>query len=272
MLAALGSLAGSVVSGLFGNKAAKDNVKYQKQFAKNAIQWKVADAKAAGIHPLAALGANTHSFAPVQGGDWSGLAGAGQDLGRAIESRTTQKQRVDSYVRETQKLALERGRLENDVLRADLASRLARVKQPGNPPAVADGQNPNLLTGQGDSPGIENKPMERQGWDNSNPGREAGVIADVGYSRSTGGRGGYAPVMSKDFKDRTDEDTPGVIAWNIRNRLLQSFQFALDPPFKAPIGTFWLYNPIRQRYELRERKDLWRYVRDHPARTGKPYR
>lgn len=249
MLGALAGLAGSVVSGLFGNKQASDNIKYQKQFAKTGIQWRVEDAKKAGIHPLAALGANTHSFAPVQGGDWSGLASAGQDLGRAIEARTTEKQRVDGYAAELRKLQLERGRLENDVLRADLASRVAKVKQPGNPPAVADAQNPNLIPGQGNSPGIENKPMERQGWDDANPQREAGVISDTGYSWTGTG---YAPNFSKDFMDRAEDDMLGKAAWYMRNRIPQSFQQNLKPPFAAPPGHFWSFHPYYQEYRLKE--------------------
>lgn len=270
MLAALGSLAGSVVSGLFGRSQAKSNEKLQKQFAQNSVQWKVADAKKAGIHPLAALGAQTHSFSPVQGGDWSGLASAGQDLGRAMQSGSTQKQRVDAYTAETQRLQLERGRLENDVLRADLAARLAKVRQPGNPPPLPDAQNPNLVEGQGDSPGIENKKMERQGWRPESPDKEAGAIADTGYSYTGTG---WAPMMSKDVKDRSDDDTPGVIAWNLRNRLIQSFQGNLRPPFKAPLGTHWIYHPMHQEYQLRmDKESVGSQLYNHPARTGKPYR
>jgi hypothetical protein len=41
------------------------NVAYQKEFAQKGVQWKVEDAKKAGLHPLYALGANTTSFSPV---------------------------------------------------------------------------------------------------------------------------------------------------------------------------------------------------------------
>lgn len=44
--------------------AAQDRLQ-QKEFATHGIRWKVADAKAAGIHPLAAMGANTHSPSPI---------------------------------------------------------------------------------------------------------------------------------------------------------------------------------------------------------------
>lgn len=41
------------------------NVAYQKEFAQKGVQWKVEDAKKAGLHPLYALGATTTSFSPV---------------------------------------------------------------------------------------------------------------------------------------------------------------------------------------------------------------
>lgn len=263
------SLASSLLGKSSSEKSAKQNIKLQKEFAQNSIQWKTADAKKAGIHPLAALGAQTHSFSPVSvGSDYTGLAQAGQDLGRAIDATRTKPARLDAHTGEIQRLTVQRMGLENELL----ASKIAKVKQAGSPPPMPTG-NPNadLIPGQGDSPGIEDKAMERQGWSNTDPGREAGAISDTGYTRSTVDYGGYAPVMSKDAKDRLDDDTPGVWAWNLRNRIPQSFQFDLNPPFQAPIGAYWLYNPFKQRYELRRRKVLGDYI-DHPARTGGPYR
>lgn len=91
---------GSLVGGLLGKDAARDaagiNRDMQRQFAQYGIRWKVDDAKAAGIHPLAALGASTHSFSPVFQGDNSlgeGLARAGQDISRSIEATRTQRER-----------------------------------------------------------------------------------------------------------------------------------------------------------------------------------
>ena len=40
------------------------NTKLQKEFAQNSIQWRVADAKKAGIHPLYAIGASSSSYTP----------------------------------------------------------------------------------------------------------------------------------------------------------------------------------------------------------------
>lgn len=44
---------------------AAQNRALQKEFAQNSIQWKVNDAKQAGLHPLAAIGAQGTSYTPV---------------------------------------------------------------------------------------------------------------------------------------------------------------------------------------------------------------
>lgn len=59
----------TILGGLMGdNSSARQNaqnIAYQKEFAQKGVQWKVEDAKKAGLHPLYALGANTTSFSPV---------------------------------------------------------------------------------------------------------------------------------------------------------------------------------------------------------------
>jgi uncharacterized protein YnzC (UPF0291/DUF896 family) len=57
----LGSLIGGIVNAGAQRDTNAANVAMQKEFAQKGIQWKVNDAKAAGVHPLAALGAQTHS-------------------------------------------------------------------------------------------------------------------------------------------------------------------------------------------------------------------
>ena len=48
------------------------NIALQKEFAQYGVRWKVADAKAAGVNPLAAMGASTHTYRPVQAGSIGG--------------------------------------------------------------------------------------------------------------------------------------------------------------------------------------------------------
>lgn len=113
LLGALGGIAGSVIGGLFGKDQADANRDAQKEFAQHGIRWKVADAKAAGIHPLYALGAQTHSFTPVGAGDYVGALGAaGQDIGRAIDATRTERERkqasLDAFIATQEARARER--------------------------------------------------------------------------------------------------------------------------------------------------------------------
>ena len=94
-----GSVAGSVISGLSGvaggminatqsKTIAREQMRLQKEFAQNGIQWKVDDARRAGIHPLYALGANTATYTPVSqdsAGLGNAVADAGAYLGKAVD-------------------------------------------------------------------------------------------------------------------------------------------------------------------------------------------
>lgn len=151
---------GSIVGGFLSrdaqseaNAIARENkekdIALQREFARSGIRWKVDDAKAAGIHPLYALGANTVSYAPSsvgivpEDGLARGLASASQDFGRAIDSTRTQDERSEAISGAAAKLALEKGALENDLLRAQISKMRAQVGPPM--PSLAD---KNAIEGQ----------------------------------------------------------------------------------------------------------------------------
>lgn len=89
-----GSVFGKVLDLGVSEHNADKNREMQERFAKQGIRWKVADAKAAGLHPLAALGASTTSFSPVAVG--SDFGSMGQDIARAQEAQATQEERAAS--------------------------------------------------------------------------------------------------------------------------------------------------------------------------------
>lgn len=76
------------------------NYDMQKEFAQMGLRWKVADAMAAGIHPLAALGASGYSASPsyVSGGPDNSksdmVKSMGQNISRAVSAGATAPERA----------------------------------------------------------------------------------------------------------------------------------------------------------------------------------
>lgn len=125
------SAAGGIIGAGVNLYNAQENRDQQKEFAQHGIQWKVADAKAAGVHPLYALGASTHSPAPVSSGDMaSSLASVGQNIDRAVYATSSASERITAHNEQVQALQLTRMGLENDLL----ASQIARLRDNHNPP------------------------------------------------------------------------------------------------------------------------------------------
>ena len=135
----------------------------QKEFAQSGIQWRAADARAAGIHPALAMGAQTQSFgssvgvpqtsptgaSPFVGSDFgSGVAKAGQDISRALTATRTEDARVDAYTKTVQDLTTQKMGMEN----ALLAAQISKVNQPGTPPSFPSVSRKNLIDGQGNTP------------------------------------------------------------------------------------------------------------------------
>lgn len=164
LFSSIGKVVGGVVNGVTGilginsqkdansqaNALAREQLEYQKELHKNQIQWKVEDAKKAGLHPLAALGVSPSSFSPVSGAssgvNYSGLNGVGdmlsdlgQDIDRSILQAKTKEEQKDALRLQNQSIALDlRGKdLNNQILEAELASRRARLAQMMAPPTPA---------------------------------------------------------------------------------------------------------------------------------------
>lgn len=103
------------------------NVALQREFAQMGLRWKVEDAKAAGLHPIFALGGAGASYTPTpyQHTDSSYVADnsgqywgqMGQDISRALTATQTAVERTNDRMGA---LALERSELQNDLLRAQI--------------------------------------------------------------------------------------------------------------------------------------------------------
>lgn len=153
-------IAGGVMSQDSAEKIARENIANQRDFAQHGVSWKVADARSAGISPLAALGASTSSFSNVVGSDalGQGIADAGQDIGKAVKAQASHEEK--ELLRAGAKLDIEGKQLDNDIKRAELASKIAK-EGPATPPFpginvpdhnVVDGQANSNVFSSGSKP------------------------------------------------------------------------------------------------------------------------
>lgn len=250
-IAAGGSVAGAAISASENAEAQREinekNIQLQKEFAQQGVRWKVADAEAAGIHPLYALGAQTHSFTPLQvGGDvsiGSGLAAAGQDISRAIHATQTQDEREDKFAA----LKLENASLQNDLLRAQIS----KLNQGQSGPSFPGSGAGLMLDGQGNSRPtsglVVDKPLERTVSQPGRPYQEAGAVSDYGYVKTPHG---YAIVPSKDVKERIEDQMIPETSWAVRNQLLPNFSPGSHMPIAKPPSGFnaWRWDYMLQQY------------------------
>lgn len=91
MLGSIISAGSSLLGGLFGKSAQEKANKQALKFQKNFIQYRVEDAKKAGIHPLAALGASAN-YSPVStAGFGDSIAQAGAAIGDGLNRSQDKK-------------------------------------------------------------------------------------------------------------------------------------------------------------------------------------
>lgn len=269
----LGGVGGIISSGMSGANAAainQANYEHQKEFAQNGIRWKVADAKAAGLHPLAALGAQTSGYTPsaVVGDspDFSFLRDIGQDVGRAIDAKSTASERAANKAKIDQgtNLELEGKSLDNEYKRAlikgetqDQALKLANAAVRSSwsqqlPPAMPSlGRDGSVMPGQGDatSPaGIEAKPAEIVVNDPQTRTAEAGSHPDKRWLRTS--TGGYQPVRSDAAQNALEDDVVGSFRYELRNGLANMANSQDNAPPRAflPDGGrgnyFWFWDGV----------------------------
>ena len=243
-------------------RMAAQNIAQQREFAQHGLTWKIDDAfrNADRVHPIYSLGASGPSFTPVSANftaDTSlgqGVAAAGQDIGRAINATATNRQRTDAFTVAAQKLSLEKGSLENELLRSELASKNARLRQVAMPPFP----NPSAqyaIPGQGATEFTKPTPLETVPGVPGQPQSEGGAITDVGYARTATG---WAPVPSKDVKERIEDDFIQQTLHSMRNNVMPSFGMNFSPPpFEAPPGKESHFHVPSQEYRLQPKGQGW---------------
>lgn len=257
------SAGASLLGGILGqnNQASinQQNIQAQEEFAQNGIQWKVADAKAAGINPLAALGASTTSFSNLVGSNdlGNGISSAGQNIGRAIQSTSTPDDRA--YTTAKQALDLQHGELENNLL----ASQIRTQNQVANGPPTPAAAQRYVLDGQGSahSPGtagaVSVEPDKVTATNPSDPQVAAGLHSDVQFNAQ--GNGYYYPVPSKDAQGASFGSDLAPMLWDVRHLAPALWGGNPDQPYPPPKGKVWKFNPIKGYYLADQGPDVSGY-------------
>lgn len=231
----------------------------QLDIAKNQIQWRTADAKRAGIHPLYALGMSPINYSPVAIGGGSGggeyYSQMGQDIGRAVGAYQSNRERRQALQMEQFRnnvrayregilfdQQVERNSLENDRLR----SQIARLNAPGSPPGLDFGPGAvEVLPARSTSPG------------HNGLAREAGSIRDFGFTNTDGG--GLSPVPSDDIHERIEENIPAQVGHFYRNNILPIFNRGMR------------HAPDPREHPLPRGFDRWRWNNDVQYQAFYPY-
>lgn len=225
---------------------AKKERSTQREFAQNQIQWRVADAKAAGVHPLYALGATVTPYQSSNFSPGSYLSEMGQDISRArmaqmdarerraeLDAATRREQAQEVRAQEAHNMEMQRGALENKYL----ASQIARLNSAQVPPArpSTGGVGGQRVVPQPSRP-FMSAPNDAR--------RQAGTITDYQYVHTGGGRVGVVP--SEDIAQRFDEIPFAGLGWWYRNNALPFMGMnvpAPPPRSMLPRGyNYWLWD------------------------------
>lgn len=223
------------------------NYQAQKEFAQMGIRWRVEDAKAAGLHPLAALGASSQGFSPSfqvseeREAPWKPWARdlMGQTLNRAIASTQTKEERMLNELRMARELA------EIDLIKAQTSN----IIRPNNPPMP--GNYPGDIPGQ---PDTIRQPQRKITPHKIHAYSEPGTISDVGWADTPTG---LAPVPSQDVKERIEDQIIQEVGWSVRNQLQPTISFGhwgARPPWdqmkkRWPDATGYHWHPFKQEWQ-----------------------
>lgn len=270
IIAGVTSLIGGDSATRSADKQNKLNYDRQKEFAKNSIQWRVQDAQAAGISPLAAMGGPTMSYQSSVGGDpmADAMANAGQHFGRAAKAYMSSEERAVNE--QSNALKLEHMSLQNDLLRSQITS----INNSSNPPFPVMGSE--VPHGQGELSQVRMIPPQREISPSGKASQSLGTIPDVGWTQTPTG---LSPVPSKDVKERIEDQAVPETMWAIRNQLMPNIREFQNLPHNKPPNNLlpkgaidWSWSFLNQEYQpvYKKQKYHWRDLRRWlPEKGGK---
>lgn len=239
--------AADALGGLLGNDQAKKDRSMQREFAQNSIQWKVADAKKAGVHPLYALGSMPITPSPSSwDGGASSMSSMGQNISRALMANRDRRERVAIAAEEarTRKQAdalfdqqLRKNELDMEYTRSLIArNNSAQLGPPAPSTSPAPG---SVVLG----------PARVEVGSIGAPERSPGAITDRQFQHRSGGGLGYVP--SEQAKERMEDDAFQELGWFWRNNIMPNFErraeeYPSTRDFPLPRNQRWEWDFFRQ--------------------------
>lgn len=283
---------------------AQSQAQFQQDYARNVMQWRVDDAKKAGVHPMAALGVSNPSYSPVSSPsapaptDYNALFDTattfGQNLNRASFQAKTQQQQLAAIGLVNRNMELQNKGLEQEqywrgLQIGQLESNIRNGIASSNPAPTLDGRLPGVIEGQNDSdvdPKALVDPKAMRTTPHKEPGKEPGSNPSTGWIQNPDGS--VTAVQSESAKERLEEDLIGSSIWALNNRVLPHAKtmFGLPAGVSAPPDDLlpkgavrWMYNgygsfiPVDSHGkrvggppQVNSDKTLKKYVRDFPKR------
>lgn len=240
MLGNIISAGASILGGILGDKNAKRQEALQREFAQNALQWKAADAEKAGISKIFAMGAPTTSYSPVSvGGLGDGIAAAGKTLGAGIEGQlgkhSTTSGKVTGIQQAMANVQLEGAKLDNDIKRAELASKVAIATQPGAGGVMDHG----VSVGPGGA--VLKKEIAPAGYGSG--AKSWGVSPEIDMYQSP--RGFISPEVPQALGEAQESQPMSAALWFLRNKIMPIYDKSFrTPPHPLPPDMYWRFNPF----------------------------
>lgn len=222
-----GNLIGASMNANASAQANAQNIAMAREFAQNGVRWRVEDARAAGLSPLAALGMHTPSAPQVVGDHSMGNAVSrfGQNIGRSIaQTRTAEEEQLGRLNLALMQTELKGREIENMYKLALLNN--ATNKGPGFPGSEYE------VSGQpqsGVKSNVDWNASKRNVHIRGKLGQEPGLSPSTAWTITADGKG-VQPYIPQSLSESYEADPIGGWGWGLENRLMPLFTQKGGPP------------------------------------------
>lgn len=254
----------------FAQQQSHDEHQRQKEFAQMGIRWRMNDAREAGIHPLAALGAQGAQYSPTiampashapAGGGGNHWGNAFSNMGRSLDDmmskemgqNTTRAQiaTMTPFQRAMEALQLENMNLQNAQIQADIHSKYHSIGMAAFGPPMHPAAGPHTpVIGDAAIPGIvEGKPSTSTSASPLDRGREAATTP--GFKRYNISPNLSVDAPSPELSEALEGMPWGAKAGTFLGRQMDLLMNGAGKPGAEvlPSGYEWKWNRLRQAWE-----------------------